>query len=152
MRLFADSNGNLIYFLGVLGQNTPLGTPANAVSSLDFDATTNSALVADLQANVVGMAIPAYTISGGNLLKDGMAVAIAAPGADYQTRQLIGQVVSTLASGQFQGTAVTATQANTAWTAIQAGTATSAQVQQFLVFLARLQALAFKKMLASGAI
>jgi hypothetical protein len=146
-KIYADAQGRILQYLAgpLQEQQFPAAPPGGAIT-LDFDPSTNAATIAALSASTDGWTCPNGVLTS----PQGQATTIAAPSADYQTRALIGQVLTALSSGQFQGANVTASQANAAWTAIQAGTATAAQQSQFLVFFARLQALALKRLLANG--
>ena len=128
-KVFGDSTSLIVNLtqdgVAVMIPENPTGT----VSELDFDDTTNSSLAQDLIANPY-----AYKLVNNALQRNGIAVTIAAPSADYSVRNLAQQIESIFR----QGTLANASTLQSDITAIQGGTATLTQVQRVMVLLMRI--------------
>lgn len=94
---------------------TPASIPAPIV--IEFDESTNAALIADIVANFA-----LYSAPNGTLEKSGKAVTIAASSAIYAARAAL---VKAVPSASLQ----------TIFAALNAGTATNAQIQQALAYI-----------------
>jgi len=106
--LYANAAGALLRMERTPGELG--GTPPGSADELDFDPSTNPGLAADIIANWT-----LYTLLGTTLAKSGVAVAINAPGQDYQDSQQFAAILA----------------------ALGAGSATNAQVQQVCRFMLR---------------
>lgn len=130
-KIFSDGTGQIIGFYRFpyeLGNTAPVGT----IFTVDFDPSTNPALLQDLNS-----VITFYTMPNGVLTKNALPVVINPPSAVYSEESTLFQVLSVLSAAQYQNATVTLSQANQAFNRIQAGTATLVDIQVYLVFLSR---------------
>lgn len=123
-KFYSDANGALLRILitpdDVL--NYP-AAPAGTANTLDFDPSTNPALLA------VANDQDAWQLLGSTLTHNGVAVSINPPNQLYLDRATFRDILDPTSTSA----AAVATQA------IQAGTATSAQIQTVMALVLRLQ-------------
>lgn len=118
---YADANGALIAFAEnfFVSQGPEFaGAKAAAAFTVDFDESTNAALVVDIQANLKQYAAPS-----GVLKKSGATVSITAASAIYA---ILGAVISGVPKSTLEAFIV----------ALWNGTATTAQTQKAIAYLA----------------
>ena len=141
-QIYADATGKVIGLLSTaqVGQQAP---PPEAVGNpLDFDPSTNPAVVTGILANPYS-----FRLVNGVLSQNGVTVTINASSQDYQTLSLIKQAITALKGTENLPSLATI---QAAISAVQNGSATNVQAQLALAVLMRLVGLLAQRLLNNG--